>query len=106
MSILSDKSYKKYSYFSRYASFPIYYNEIDKKYIYGTTSQLNKDTIYVLYKAKKNDTWDSIALFYYNSPTFYWVLTDFNNVQDPFSEIKEGQEIKIPTLNAVTFRSD
>ena len=106
MDVLTDKQYRDYSYFSRYLSFPIYYNLQDSKYVYGTTSHINKNVTYVIYKAKKFDTWDSIALFYYNSPTYYWVLTDFNDIQDPFIEIKEGQEIKIPTLNSILFRSD
>ena len=106
MKVLVDKQYKNYSYFSRYSSFPFYYNVNDGKYTYGITSQLSKDVTYVIYKAKKFDTWDSIALFYYNSPTYYWVLTDFNDVQDPFTQIQEGQEIKVPTLNSIVFRSD
>ena len=101
--MLTDKQYRQYSYFSRYSSFPIYYDTNNKRYLYGVTSQLNKDTTYVIYKTKRNDTWDSIALFYYNSPEYYWVLCDFNNIQDPFADIEEGQEIKIPTLTAVTF---
>ena len=101
--MLIDKQYRQYDYFSRYASFPIYYDTDDRRYLYGVTSQLNKDTTYVIYKAKNNDTWDSIALFYYNSPEYYWVLCDFNDIQDPFIKIEEGQEIKIPTLTAVTF---
>lgn len=104
MNILDSKQYKSYNYFSRYSNFPFYYNTLDKKYIYGTTSQLSQDTPYVIYKIKANDTLDSIALQYYNNPTLYWVLCDFNRIQDPFITLEEGETIKIPTLNGVTFK--
>lgn len=106
MEVLKNKQYKNYTYLSRYVSFPYYFNTLDNKYIQGITSHLSDDVTYIIYKAKTGDTWDNIALFYYNSPSYYWVLTDFNKVQDPFTEIKEGQEIKIPTLNAIAFRSN
>lgn len=104
MDILTDKQYKQYNYFSRYSGFPFYYDTTENRFVYGTTSQLNQDTTYVVYKAKQSDTWDNIALYFYNSPTYYWVLLDFNHIQDPFIEPVEGQEIKIPTLNAVTYK--
>jgi hypothetical protein len=71
MDTLINKSYKTYNYFSRYASYPYYYHTLDKKYIYSTTTSMNKNSTYTLYKVKKNDTIDSIALRMYNNPTFY-----------------------------------
>lgn len=71
MDKIKDKSYRTYNYFSRYTSFPYYYNVEDKKYIYGTTSQMNKDIVHTLHKVKRNETLDSIALNYYNNPTFF-----------------------------------
>ena len=71
MDILQNKNYKSYDYFSRYSSFPYYYNSIDKKYIYGTTSQINTNISYILHKVKKNETLDSISLDYYNNPTYF-----------------------------------
>ena len=43
---LTNKKYKDYSYMSRYNNFPYYWDTIDKKYVYGTTSWLNDETIY------------------------------------------------------------
>ena len=103
MNVLINKSYKDYDYISRYASFPYYYNIRDKKYIYGFTSQLNKDVNYTLHKVKPTETLDTISLDYYNNPTYYWVLAYFNNIQDAFEPLIEGQEIKIPTLSELTF---
>ena len=45
MDKLINKSYKNYNHFSRYSSFPYYYNVEDEKYIYGTTAQLDPNTI-------------------------------------------------------------
>lgn len=103
MNILTSKQQKEYDYLSRYASFYIYYNTLDDKYIYGTTAQISQDVSYMVYKAQAGDSWDSIALQYYNNPTFYWVLCDFNKVQDPYSSIKPNQEIKIPTLTNISY---
>ena len=71
--------------------------------MYGTTSYLKEDTPHQNYIVKRNDTWDLLALENYNSPIYYWILLDFNRVQDPFEELKEGQQIKIPTLSTIEF---
>lgn len=104
MDILTSKQYKNYSYFSRYASFPIYYNKLDKKYMYGVTSQLKKDVNYVLHKVKKGDTLDTLALTYYNNPTYYWVIGNFNNIQDPYIKLTENDVLMIPVLNDISFK--
>lgn len=103
MDILINKAYKDYDYISRYTSFPYYYNTKDKKYIYGFTSQLNQDVTYTLHKVKPNETLDTIALDYYNNPTFYWVLAYFNNIQDCYEPLEIDQILKIPTLSELTF---
>lgn len=103
MDVLINKKYRNYDYFSRYSSFPYYYNTIDSREIYGTTAQLNLNVPYIEYLVSNGDTWDSIALQYYNSPSYYWVLLDFNRLNDPFVEPKVGQVIKIPTLNILSY---
>ena len=85
MEVLTDKSYKDYNRLSRYASFPIYYNTLDNKYNTGTTTHLKKTTNYTLYKVQMGESYDLIALKAYNNPTYYWVICDFNNIKDPFS---------------------
>lgn len=105
MEILTNKSYKSYDYLSRYTSFPYYYHTLDNKYIYGVTSQLNDNTSYQAYTIKQGDTYDSIALYFYNNPTYWWVLLDFNRIPDAFSTPVPGDILKIPTLAAVSFQS-
>lgn len=101
--VLTQKTYRDYSYFSRYTSFPYYYNTKDKKYIYGTSSQLNTNTGFMLHSIKPGDTLDTLALNYYNNPTFFWAIADFNHIQDPYAKLKLGDTIKIPTLSEITF---
>ena len=104
MNVLENKYYKDYTRISRYSIFPYYYNRIDEKYIYGITAQLKtKDVMMVNHKVKEGDTLDSLALYYYNSPTYYWIIADFNRIQDPFSDLKVGSTLKIPTFSFVEF---
>lgn len=103
MKVLIDKAYKQYDYISRYSSFPYYYNTNDNKYIYGTTAHIKKDLPFVLHRVKQRDTFDTLSLKYYGNPTYYWVICDFNNIQDPFTELKVGQSLKIPTLSTISF---
>ena len=106
MNNVKDKSYRSYDYVSRYQSFPIYYHEEDGKYIYGTTSQLKTDTRYSIHNVISGDTYDSIALTYYNSPTLYWIICDYNKIQDPFIKPVPGTRLKIPTLSNINFKQD
>ena len=103
MDRLENKAYRDYDYISRYSSFPYYYDTEDRKYIYGTTSQLNDTSPYSLYKVEENDTFDSIALKFYNSPTFFWVVCDFNRIQDPYKKPQPGSYLKIPSLTNIQF---
>lgn len=104
MDILSRKQYRDYDRVSRYSVFPYYYNRLDGKYIYGTTSHLKTDEVtFVSHIVKDGDTYDSLALYYYNNPTYYWVITDFNRVQDPFNRPKVGTNLKIPTFSHIEF---
>ena len=103
MSVLIDKSYKDYTRLSRYNNFPYYYHTIDNKYIYGVTSQLNDNTSHIIHTAKNGDTFDSLALYYYGNPTYYWIICDFNHIQDPYAELYSGDKIKIPTFSSIEF---
>lgn len=103
MEVLTDKSYKSYERLSRYSSFPYYYNRNDNKYIYGTTGQLDDTTPSSSYIVKQNDTYDSIALDFYNNPTYYWVICDFNRIQDPFENPAEGTLLRIPVFSSIRY---
>lgn len=103
MEILKDKSLRHYDKLSRYTNIPFYYHSIDDKYVYGMASSLKKDCPYTTYKIKSGDTLDSLALKFYNKPTYYWILADFNNILDSFSKLRVGAMIKVPTLSELDF---
>lgn len=103
MDILKNKQYKEYVTLSRYNSVPFYFNTLDNKYQYGTVSHLSTDCPYRLHIVAYGETYDSLALKYYNNPTYYWVICDFNRIIDPFSTPKPNTTIKIPTLSKLQF---
>lgn len=104
MEVLKDKAYKTYLALSRYAPFPYYYNTEDDKFIYGITKHIGQNISYSLHTVEEYDSLDSLALYYYGRPDYYWVIADFNRIKDPFIHLKdEFKEIKIPTLTNVAF---
>ena len=102
---LTNRAYRSFDYISRYTPFPFYYDSSDPshRYLYGTTANLNNTTSYVLHEVKRGETYDSIALNYYNVPTLYWVICDYNRIEDPFIPPKTGTKLKIPTLSNIEF---
>jgi len=104
MDILKDKQYATYDYTCRYTGVPYYYNTIDDREIYGLGSNLYKDTSWVAHKIKETDTLDSLALAYYNNPTFWWIIAYFNDIQDPFIKLVDKFTIiKIPSISSIEF---
>lgn len=84
--------------------FPTYYHTVDKKSFYGLSSHLlTENTKFVTHKVKQNDTLDSLALYYYNNPTYYWIIADFNRIRDPYNKLEIGQLLKIPTFSNIAF---
>jgi hypothetical protein len=104
MDVLTEKTFQQYDYTCRYTGVPYYYNKEDGKYVYGISANMIKGLPWVAHKVKQEDTWDSLALNYYNNPTLFWVICYFNDVIDPFDEILNRYEIvKIPTLTSIEF---
>lgn len=98
------KQYKEYNRVSRYSVFPYYYIKEDNKYAYGITSHLKHDKVsYKGHKVVLGDTLDTLALYYYNNPTYFWIIADFNNIRDPYEELEVGKILKIPTFSKVEF---
>ena len=105
MNVLKDKSSRTYFYTSRYATLPYYYNTLDKKYVYGISKNLNTNTDYVLHNLVDSDSLDSLALKYYGRPDLFWVIADFNNLNDPYIRLVDKMSsIKIPSLSGITWR--
>ena len=49
------------------------------------------------YEVKPKDTWTNLSFKFFNTYKLWWLLCKFNDVEDPFTELQEGQIIKIPT---------
>lgn len=103
MEVLSNKRYKTYDYISRYSPCPIYYHNLDNKYITGTDHWLDDSTVYSEYITQSKDTYDSLALKFYNNPTYFWIICSFNRICDPFETPKEGTRLKIPSISNLKF---
>ena len=84
MDVLTDRTIKSSDYYSRYNGLSYYYNH----------SRVTK------YVVQEKDTYDLIALKYYNNPTYYWIICDYNRVRDPFIEPTPGTTLELPSLNA------
>ena len=106
MDKLTNRFYKQYDYTSRYSPFPNYYNVSTGKHVAGITSYLSDTTPYTLHVVKRGDTFDSLALQYYNNPTLYWIICSFNRISDPYRALEENEKLKIPTISNIVFESD
>ena len=52
---------------------------------------------YTDYLVMEDDSWTNISYKHYNTIELWWLICKFNNVKDPFEELKAGTYIKIPT---------
>ena len=84
MDKLQNKRYMQFDYTSRYTGIPYYYDTEAKRDVYGIVKPMLKNTAWVAHKITQEDTLDSLALKYYNNPTYWWVIAFFNNIPDPF----------------------
>lgn len=97
------KNVKSSNYFSRYNGLNYYYNTLDDKYQLETRhwlKQLSDTSKVTVYNVKDKDTYDSIALRFYNNPTLYWIICDYNRIIDPLIPPKEGTVLYLPSINA------
>ena len=100
MDILTNKTAKTSNYYSRYNGLYTYYNKLDNKNQMSTSKWLKRDLDYSTYVVKKDDTYDYIALYFYNNPTLYWIICDYNRIIDPLKKPKEGDILYIPNLGS------
>lgn len=104
MDILKNKKYEQYNYLCRYLNVPYYYNTVDEKEIYGIGKNLLQVSSYTLHKVQQDDTLDYLSLKYYNDPTFWWVISYYNNIQDAFIDLKDNYDtLKIPNILTLEF---
>jgi len=107
MDILKNKVYESYNYLNRYTTVPYYYNTVDRREIYGIGTNVYKTTSYTAVAVEVSDTLDSLALKYYNNPTFWWLIAYFNDIQDSFICLWDNYDvIKIPDLASLSFGNE
>jgi len=103
MDVLSNRAIKSSKYFSRYNGLNYFYNNNDGKYQLEMRHWLRNDideTQLTKYLVKEKDTYDSIALQFYNNPLYYWIICDYNRIIDPIIPPKPDSILYIPSLNA------
>lgn len=106
MDYLKSPQTKDYNSLSRYATTTFYYHIKDKKYIYGLTKQLSTTTDYVAHIVKPEDTLESIALFYYGRPDYYWIIADYNRI-NPFIHLSDKYTtIRVPSISYIYYEDN
>lgn len=106
MDKLKNRRVATYEYINRYAGVPYYFDTEKRRDVFGIGKQISKDLPYFLYELKAGDTLDSLALTYYNNPTFWWAIAYFNNILDPFVELsKTRASVKIPNISSIVFEN-
>lgn len=102
--MLKDKQTRDYlSGISRYASVPFYWDTEHEKYVYGITKNLSDKTQYTIHTLRPYDTLESLALYYYGRPDYYWIIANFNRI-NPFIDLYENMIIiKIPSISYIYF---
>lgn len=103
MDVLKNEGYLQYDRISRYSVVPIYYNTLRDNYVSGSSTYLNNTTNYTVYKVKYKDTYDKIALKFYNNPSYFWIICSFNRIQDCFKDPVPGTNLKIPNFSELGF---
>ena len=93
------------NYVSRYSGFPIYFHSKDQKFMRGLTENLDKNCPYVVADVNTWTNLDELSNYYYGRPDYYWVIADFNSIQDPFTPLfPKYKTLKIPSISQIKFK--
>lgn len=104
MDVLTSIQSKTYDYISRYTRFKIAYNTLDGKYVYEVTSQIKNNLQCVIHNVKPTDDLDFLANKYYGRPDYYWIIADYNRIQDPFVRLSDKYTtLKIPSITEIEY---
>jgi nucleoid-associated protein YgaU len=104
---LTNKRYNSFDYTCRYTTVPYFYDTEAQTDVYGIGTQMSSKTAFVSHQVKPEDTLDSLALTYYNNPTYWWIIAYFNKINDPFIKLSEKFSIiKIPSISSIVFANE
>lgn len=107
MEKLTNKRFNTFDYTCRYTTVPYFYDTEAQSDVYGIGTQMSAQTAFVSHKVKSEDTLDSLALTYYNNPTYWWVIAYFNRIIDPFKPLlPRFSTIKIPAISSIGFKNE
>ena len=76
---------------------------VDRFIEFCLTNNLKDSTPFVVHKIQPYDTLDSLSLHYYGRPDYYWIIADFNRIQDPLAKITSLKSIKIPNISSIEY---
>ena len=104
MDTLKNKNYAKFDYLCRYTDVPYFFDTLKSREIFGIGTNLKRSAEFVTHRVTRNDTLHSLALKYYNNPTFWWIIAYFNDIQDAFKPLAVKYEtLKIPNISNIEF---
>ena len=107
MEKLTNKRYNSFDYTCRYTPVPYFYDQDTQLDVYGIGTQMSFETAFVSHAVKPEDTLDSLALKYYNNPTYWWLIAYFNRISDPFIKLSpKFSIIKIPSMSSIVFKNE
>jgi nucleoid-associated protein YgaU len=55
----------------------------------------------ILYNINNGDTLRSISFGLYVDARYWWIIADFNNVINPFEQLKVGIQLRCPSLKRI-----
>lgn len=55
----------------------------------------NQDSLFQYYEVMNEDFFDTISNKFYNTPYLWWLIALFNNVNNPYETLEEGDILKI-----------
>lgn len=77
-----------------------YFVNIFKSYNFNNTTKEQID-YFTLYNVDEIEFLDNISNKYYDTPYLWWVIALFNDIKNPFEEIRPGTQLKILSYNLI-----
>lgn len=94
---------------SRYTGGQVTKNRVGKDFLILRSSlNLKEDAgdVFVQVTQELEKRPDLVASKAYGNPDLWWVIYDFNNIRDPFFDLKSGMLLRIPALERVLLAID
>ena len=55
----------------------------------------NDNNYFIIHVALENEWWDNISAQYYDTPYYWFILCELNNIINPYEELVAGQTVKV-----------